>query len=87
MASETNEIRSKIRQFIIDNFPVAQRNHILDSDDLLNNSIVDSLGILNIVNFIEEEFGTTFYDEEFLPQNFQTISYLSNFVKAKQDGN
>ncbi len=86
MASETNEIRCKIRQFIIDKFPVAQQNHFLDNDDLLNNNIVDSMGVLNIVNFIEEEFGITFNDDEFLPENFQTISCLSSFVKAKQNG-
>ena len=86
MANETNEISCKIRQFIIDSFPAAQQSNFLDSDDLLNNNIVDSMGVLNIVNFIEEEFSITFNDDEFLPENFQTISCLTSFVEAKQNG-
>ena len=53
---------------------------------LLENGIVDSLGILELVAFIEQEFGVTITDEELLPENFQTVRCLVSFVKRKRDG-
>lgn len=85
MTSETKEIINKIRQFIINNFPMARKKPILENDDLSDNALIDSLGIVNLVNFVEGEFGITFNDEEFLPENFRTISCLAHFVKTKQN--
>ena len=60
MTNETEEVRNKIRQYIIDNIPQAHRKTILNNDALLDSDIVDSLGVLNIVIFVETEFGILF---------------------------
>jgi acyl carrier protein len=77
------EIGDQIRRFIIDHFPAARRSRINDNDYLLEAGIIDSVGVLELVAFLEAAFNIAFSDEEFLPENFETISHLSDFVKKK----
>ena len=80
------EINNRIRQFIINHFPRARQRWMIDDDSLLGNGIVDSLGVLDLVAFVEGEFGITIDAEELLPANFQSIASLTCFVKTKLDG-
>ena len=75
-----------IMEFIINRFPLAKKNRISEQDSLLENGIVDSLGILELVQFLEREFGVAITDEELLPENFQTVQCVASFVKRKRDG-
>jgi len=54
-----------------------------DHDRLLGDGILDSLGILDVVSFLESEFGMTVSDEELLPENFNSISTLAAFVESR----
>lgn len=78
------DIKAKIRTFILNNFPRARQKSFSDEDLLLGNNIIDSMGILEIVTFIESEFVITVDDEEFMPENFQSIAHLANFVQSKR---
>ncbi len=80
-----NEIRTKIRRFILDHFPAARSQPLLDEDALLGSHIVDSMGVLELVTFIEAEFGITVEDDDLLPDNFQSISRVAGFVETKSD--
>ena len=53
---------------------------------LLKNGLIDSLGILEVVTFLEREFGIVVSDEELLPENFESIGSLSKFVREKTRG-
>jgi acyl carrier protein len=57
-----------------------------DDDGLLSNGVLDSLGILEVVTFVEQEFAITIIDDELVPENFQSISRLGVFVQAKLNG-
>ena len=74
-----------IRSFILNHFPLAKKVLIKDDDSLLESGIVDSLGILDIVNFIEKEFKISVSDEELLPENFESICALTAFVDRKRN--
>jgi acyl carrier protein len=78
---EIDTLTRKIRTFLITNFPLARR--MGDDDGLLGNGVLDSLGILEVVTFVEREFGITIVDDELLPENFQSISRLATFVQTK----
>jgi acyl carrier protein len=82
MATESSEIR--IRAFILDQFPLARKRGIGDRDPLLGNGILDSLGILEVVAFVESEFDITVADEDLLPESFESISSIARFVEGKQ---
>ena len=80
-------IEAQIRQFILEHFPSASRGQLGNHDRLLENGIVDSLGVLDLVSFIEQTFAITVFDEELLPENFQTIERMSKFVHSKREAN
>jgi acyl carrier protein len=81
-----NPISVRIQSFVLDKFPLARKQGIRSSDHLLDTGVVDSLGVLDLVTFIEQEFGITVVDEELGPENFQTIECLAGFVERKRNG-
>lgn len=78
-------MNAQIRDFVLEKFPLARRQHLKDSDALLETGILDSLGVLDVVTFLEEKFSITVADDELVPENFQSIETLSAFVKRKSE--
>lgn len=80
----SSPVTARIRKFLVEHFPSA-RNHALGEDDhLLANGILDSLGVLDVVGYLEQEFGLTVADEDLVPEHFQTLRSLTAFVEARQ---
>jgi acyl carrier protein len=75
--------KAKIREFILEKFPLARKNQLKDSDALLESGILDSLGILDLVAFVEQEFSIGVSDEELVPENFQSVERIAAFVENK----
>jgi acyl carrier protein len=78
-----NHSTIKIREFILQKFPLARKQQLKDSDALLESGILDSLGVLDLVHFIEQEFSITVADDELVPENFQTIDRIAAFIGNK----
>jgi acyl carrier protein len=76
----------QIRAFVLEKFPQAKKKNLRDSDKLLESGIVDSLGILDLVAFLESDFQVHISDEELLPENFQTVEAIAQFVERKRNG-
>lgn len=76
-----------ISQFIIDNFIILnnQKEKIDENISLYENRIVDSTGVLEIVDFLEEKFGIKIEDDELVPDNLDSIKKISKFVQRKID--
>jgi len=73
-----------IRAFIVDNFLFGDTDRALGPDDsLIENDIVDSTGILELVAFIEDHYGILVADAEIVPANFDTIASMRRFVSMK----
>ena len=49
-------------------------------EDLLAADLIDSLGITELVSFLERRYGIAVSDDELLPENFQTIEKIAAFV-------
>ena len=81
---QRDAIERKIRTFLVAHFPLSRG--MGDDDGLLGNGVLDSLGILEVVAFVEGEFGIIIVDDELLPENFQSISSLGAFVHTKLNG-
>lgn len=79
-------VTDAVREFILGNFPSARRRPLGNDDPLLESGILDSLGVLDIVGFIESEFGIAAEDDELVPDNFRTIQHIANYVQSKQNG-
>lgn len=79
-----DSIGSRIRDFLVARFPSARARPIGDDDQLLANGILDSLGVLDVVAFLEQEFAITIVDDDLLPENFETLRRLTSFVGGRQ---
>ncbi len=76
--------KEQIRQFIIETFLFDADDAALDDDEsLLDLGIVDSTGVLELVAFVEEEFGIEVKDEELVPENLDSISNLAAYIEKK----
>lgn len=81
---ENNSIQPRIRSFISDKFPAARKRVLSDEAPLLESGIIDSLGVLDVVAFLEQTFEIKIQDEELTPDNFGSIYLLSSFVEQKR---
>ena len=79
------ETREKLRQYIIENFLFGNENASLDDgESFLESGIIDSTGILEVVGFLEDEFGFEVTDEDLVPDNFDSIDKLIAYIEKKQ---
>lgn len=79
-------VESRIRDFLIERFPEARARPPGVDDPLLDGGLLHSLGILELVEFIEAEFDIVFADDEVAADVFETIGSLSAFVRRKRNG-
>jgi acyl carrier protein len=78
------QTRDAVRAFVRRRFPLAASAGVGDEDSLLDSGIVDSLGILDLVAFLEKTFGIRVGDEELTPDNFSSVASVTRFVEAKR---
>lgn len=71
------------RAFITSNFYVADPGALADEDSLLDAGIIDSTGVLDLIGFVEQEFGIKVDDEDLVPENLDSIARLTAFVRRK----
>jgi acyl carrier protein len=57
-----------------------------DDTSFLDEGIIDSTGVMELVAFLEANFNVKVEDEEIIPDNFDSINKLTNFVKQKSNG-
>jgi acyl carrier protein len=76
-----DETTAKIKQFIVDEFMPDVPVEDLDDDfDLLTGGVVDSLGLLKVVAWLEDEFDIGVDDSELGPDSFRTVAQIKAFV-------
>jgi acyl carrier protein len=77
-------IEKAIRTFILENFLFTDDGEALkNSDSFLTMGIVDSTGIMEVIFFIEEEFGISVSNDEMVPENLDSVESLVAFVGRK----
>lgn len=76
--------RAQIREFIRDNFLFREdRDTIADSESLLDTGVIDSTGVLELVAYLETEFGLDIADADIVPDNLDSIERIDDFVARK----
>jgi acyl carrier protein len=77
-------ISANIENFILKELLVGDGRSGLESDEsLISNGVIDSLGILRLIAFLEEEFKISVEDAEVIPENFETINAMRELVESK----
>jgi acyl carrier protein len=81
-----DETTAKIKQFIVDEFMPDVSVDELDSDfDLLTGGVVDSLGLLQVVAWLETEFDVGVDDSQLGPESFRTVDAIKQFVDQARE--
>jgi len=77
-------VENKIRSYILENYLFTDDQSMLDSNDsFLQKNILDSTGMLEVIYFLEDEFGIKVRDEEMIPDNLDSVSRISAFLSSK----
>jgi acyl carrier protein len=83
-AGKPGELRERVRKFVSENFLFREDIESLsDSDSFLEAGIIDSTGVLELISFIEGEFGIEVADAEMIPENFDSIERIVAYVQRK----
>jgi len=83
-----NDVQAQVRQFIVTNFLFGDASGVPgDSESLLASGVVDSTGVLELVEFLEGDLGVTVADHETVPANLDSIEKIAGFVVRKRAGN
>lgn len=78
-------IETKLKNYILENYLFTDDQSALSNDDsFMGKGIIDSTGILEVIFFLEEEFGVTVSDDEMIPENLDSINNIAAFVNSKQ---
>ena len=77
--------KNQIRHFIFETFPLAKSRRLEDSSALLEEGVLDSLGILELVEYLQAELGVSVEDDDLVPENFASIDAIANFVDSRAE--
>jgi len=78
---QTIQTASTLREFVIANFYIPPGLPLDETTSFLEQGIIDSTGVLELVTFIEDHFGITVRDEDLVPSNFDSLRALAAFVE------
>ena len=75
----------ELRAFIVTNFLYGEGTALKDDTSFLDSGIVDSTGMLELIMFLETNYGVKVAPEEMLPENLDSINNVVQFLQAKLD--
>ena len=81
------EFKQNIQSFFEDNFMVEFPQDFNDEDSFLENGIIDSTGVLELIMFLEETYNFKVEDNEVTPENLDSFLALNDFIKLKSNHN
>jgi acyl carrier protein len=80
----SDSVRDRVRAFITTNFYLAAKSELHDQTSLLEQGIVDSTGMLEVIAFLEKTFEIAVDDSEVTPENLDSLGRITAFVARKK---
>ena len=78
------ELKEDIREFIVDTFLFGEDGGLREDSSFLEEGIVDSTGIMQLVSFLQDQYQITIEDEELIPDNLDSIRKVIAFIETKR---
>jgi len=72
-----------VKEFLTEQEYIKSAEVIDESESLLERGIIDSVGILNLISFLEETYGINIDEDDLMPENFDSLSAISSYVNRK----
>ncbi len=85
--NHSNEVATVVRTFIDEELVKIKQPSFDANVDLLKEGVIDSLSLMRLIAFLEEQFHLQIEDEEIVPENFRTLSAIVDFVSQHQAAN
>jgi len=80
------DIKKDIREYIVENFLFGDTDTVFaDDDSFMENGLLDSTGILELIMFLENTFDIKVDDEEIIPENLDSLDRLESFINTKKN--
>ncbi|MDP8252512.1 acyl carrier protein [Pseudochrobactrum saccharolyticum] len=81
----SDTIKDRLRAFIIENFLFGDTDYALEDDaSMIDNDVMDSTGVLELIAFIDEAFGIKMADADIVPANLDSLSKITAYVTARK---
>lgn len=81
------DVKQAVRALVLENFLFGNlENWFEDEESFMEKGIIDSTGILELIEFIESKYGVKTKDEELVPENFDSLMKVSLYVLRKLNG-
>jgi hypothetical protein len=73
----SSTVAAKVHSYVVDRFLFGKDGH-------REQSLIDSTGVLELVAFLEEQYGFKIEDDELVPENLDSVNRIAQFVERKQ---
>lgn len=81
---QQQDIERGVRRFIDENFPLGDTGSELDrTDSLLEVGVIDSVGVLELIEFLEASYSIQIPDEDVLPENLDSLEAIGRYVSSR----
>lgn len=78
-------VENRIRDYILENYLFTNDQSMLNSSDsFLQKNVLDSTGMLEVIYFLEDEFGIKVQDDEMIPENLDSVNRIAAFIARRQ---
>lgn len=79
----TEALHKRILAWVLDTFPLARQHDIGIDENLLDGGIIDSMGTLEVVQFIEDQYAVVVEDEEMVADHFSSVRAIAEYIQSK----
>ena len=81
------DLKKEVKDFVVANFLFGNTATTFeDGDSFLEKGIIDSTGILELIDFLEENYGISVEDNELVPENLDSLENVVSFIARKKSG-
>jgi len=80
---ESMDVLGTVRTYVVENFLFGDDSRIGPETEFLENGILDSTGVLELVGFLEEKFGIRVEDDELVPENMNSLEKITLYISKK----
>lgn len=87
MPDDRDRLKAVLREFITSNFMLSEElRNFKDEDSFLKRGLIDSMGVMELLSFIQRRYQIRVEPAEAIPQNFDSLDHLTDFILKKTDG-
>ena len=70
-----------VRRFLVEQEYIKPDELIDESESMLERGVIDSVGVLNLVTFLEDRYKIEIEDDDLMPENFDSLAAINNYVR------